>query len=99
MPGIRASLGRRSAMTWSALSLRSPRGLSSMNMNPLLMLLKPPVKETMCATAGCESTTAFARSCRAFMAGKEMSSGASEVPASAPVSCWGKSPLGTTAYR
>ena len=53
----------------------------------------------MCCTAGCESTTALSRSCAAIMAGKETSWGPSENPASCPVFCCGKSPLGTTTYR
>src|SRR5207249_3352990 len=38
-PGTSASLGRSRAITWSALSLRSARGLSAMNMRPVLLVV------------------------------------------------------------
>ena len=62
-------------------------------MKPELSVL-PPMNEVACATAGCASTTSFTSSWRSRMAGKEMSCGASEIPAMLPVSCCGKRPFG-----
>ena len=53
-PGSRASFRRKRAMTWSALSLRSPSGLSVTNIRPVFDVLPPlpPVKAIEVATAG-----------------------------------------------
>jgi hypothetical protein len=49
----------------------------------------------MCATSGSAITTALSLSWRSFIAGYEMSCGASAEPTSWPVSCCGNSPAGT----
>ncbi len=54
------------------------------------------MKETKSSMFGSCASTSLSASVRAFIAGKAMSCGASEPPASAPESCWGKSPFGTT---
>jgi len=85
-------------MTSSALTLRSDFGLSAMNIEPVLMVRPPPpppMKEMACSTAGSCSTTCSSANCRSFIAGNEMSCGASVKPDKSPVSCCGNSPFGT----
>ena len=43
MPGTRASFGRSSPMTWSAVSSRCERGFNRMKMRPELLVALGPV--------------------------------------------------------
>ena len=97
-PGSLASLLRKRATTWSALSLRWFTGLSTMNMKAELRW-PPPVKPTTLSTAGSARTTARKRSSRARMAWNEVAWSACIEPMMRPVSCCGKKPLGITTYR
>ena len=88
-------------MIWSALALRTAIGLRSRNMLPVFPV-EPciaPTKETMWLTAWSFRTTALRAAWRSFIAGKEMSCGASEKPDTEPVSCWGKRPKGIDLNR
>ena len=49
--------------------------------------------------SGSPSTTLLTFSCAAFIAGKDTSCAASVLPRMSPVSCWGKSPWGTSMKR
>ena len=97
MPLTRASFGRSRLITWSAVDLRCPCGLSAMNMAPVLTVrpLLPPMNEIACSTSGSSSTTSSSACCRCFIVAKETSCGASVKPLRTPVSCCGNSPLGT----
>ena len=96
---MRLSLARSRATTrWVLILPRSASGFRLMNMRPRLTeaLKRPaPTEEPTPATAGSASTMSMARSCKAFMASKEMSVEAAVPPKISPVSSCGKKPFGT----
>ena len=65
-------------------------------MRPVFCAPLPPLKELTMATLGSLRMISAARSCRATMAGKEVSSAASVVTWIWPMSSSGKKPLGMT---
>ena len=65
-----------------------------MNMRPVFCEPKPPLNELTVATFGSARTIAAARACSSTIAGNEMSSDASVLMRSWPMSSSGKKPLG-----
>lgn len=74
-PGTVASLGRSRRMIWSAVAERWSKGLSWMNMRPVLMpeLPPPPIEEPKAATSGSCAMIFATASCRLAMPSKETS--------------------------
>ncbi|MCY1301729.1 hypothetical protein D9M70_513590 [compost metagenome] len=94
-PGTAATSRRRDSITLGMAS-RSPRGLSSMNMRPVLMAGDdpPPMATTMLLTAGLARMRSAASRRRSDIASKEMSCGPSALTRIWPMSSSGKKPLG-----
>ena len=68
-------------------------------MKLLLLPPRPPAKPVMLCTAGSASTTLRSASSLGTVAWNEVPWSTRKKPSSWPVSCCGKKPLGTTAYR